>query len=185
MPPRKSRRGVRLVTEGINEVVVPRRERSVCGNVDVEQASVHPVENANPEPPIANAIPHGIPIGVPVQLNQPQTALSLITFSSVNELKNAALQVEMEQPEFRARQRGRQEISRSSGQNNLCSKGGSVKVRPNHMVLNCPQKEVICFRCQQPRHIATCYPQSQGASSSSSTFRPVQSVRNAFQGGRG
>ncbi|GAA0160930.1 hypothetical protein LIER_17369 [Lithospermum erythrorhizon] len=49
-----------------------------------------------------------------------RSRLSLMTFSSVSELKNAALRVEMEQAEFHARRentkRGRQEISRSSGQ---------------------------------------------------------------------
>ncbi|GAA0164461.1 hypothetical protein LIER_20089 [Lithospermum erythrorhizon] len=81
-----------------------------------------------------------------------RSRLSLMTFSSVRELKNVALRVEMEQAEFRARRentkRGRQEISRNSG------------------------------------YIATHYPQSRGASSSSNTFRPVQSVRGGFQGGR-
>ncbi|GAA0166994.1 hypothetical protein LIER_22025 [Lithospermum erythrorhizon] len=71
MPPHKSKRSLRLVAEGINEVVVPRRARSGHGDVDVEQANVHPIENANPEPPIANPIQRGIPVGAHVQLNQP------------------------------------------------------------------------------------------------------------------
>ncbi|GAA0187597.1 hypothetical protein LIER_34885 [Lithospermum erythrorhizon] len=53
------------------------------------------------------------------------------------------------------------------------------------MVRNCPQREVICFRCQQPGHIATYCPQSQSASSSSSASRLVQSVRGGFQDGCG
>ncbi|GAA0171837.1 hypothetical protein LIER_41233 [Lithospermum erythrorhizon] len=75
IPPRKSKRCVKLVVEGSNEVVVPRRARTVRGNVGVEQASVHPVENVNPEPPIANPIPLGIPVVAPVQPNPPQVAV--------------------------------------------------------------------------------------------------------------
>ncbi|GAA0143805.1 hypothetical protein LIER_35808 [Lithospermum erythrorhizon] len=75
MSPRKSKRGVRLVVEGSNEVVVLRRERTVRGNVGVEQTSVHLVENLNPKPHMANPIPSGIPVVAPVQPNPPQAVV--------------------------------------------------------------------------------------------------------------
>ncbi|GAA0183440.1 hypothetical protein LIER_30849 [Lithospermum erythrorhizon] len=70
--------------------------------------------------------------------------------------------------------RGRREAGR-------CFRYGSV----SHIIQNCPNRAIIYFQCHQPGHIANHCPQSQGASGSSSTFMPVQSIRGGFQGGRG
>ncbi|GAA0149083.1 hypothetical protein LIER_08349 [Lithospermum erythrorhizon] len=64
-----------ILPEGSDEVVILRGAINVCGNVGVEHDSVHPVETANPEPPVANPIMPGIPVGALVQLNQPQTVV--------------------------------------------------------------------------------------------------------------
>ncbi|GAA0167949.1 hypothetical protein LIER_22781 [Lithospermum erythrorhizon] len=74
MSPCNSRRGARLVAQGSIEFVILRRARNMDGNIGVEQASVHPIDNENPEPPVADLTPPSIPVDAPLQLNQPQDA---------------------------------------------------------------------------------------------------------------